>query len=213
MNRGVTGQCDIRTMRQEGCAMKQTLMILTMGVVLLLASCSTTNNGPAPQELRSLEQVVNVDGASASALFATSRLWAARNLIPDTTTVDGDNLRIIGQYAQVITRGDRRKVVYTWVTVEVREGRARIVFDQPSFEERTVTGPVLSVSAQFGPGPQRPPFFGPNFAVANSTPPVISVRTGDVTDMRTITTIRNTWMSMADDFAGVLKNQTTEETW
>jgi hypothetical protein len=31
--------------------------------------------------------------------------------------------------------------------------------------------------------------------------------------MRTITTIRNTWMSMADDFAGVLKNQTTEETW
>jgi hypothetical protein len=72
---------------------------------------------------------------------------------------------------------------------------------------------MVAFSAQFGTGPQRPPFFGPSIAVANSSAPVVQVRSGEVTDLRTITTIRATWTSMADDFARILKDQTTEETW
>jgi len=109
---------------------------------LCFASCASL--GPDVTGPVEYNEVINVDGMSAVDIYTKANMWfvdAFKNADSVIQFSDKESGTIKGKYVSDMTlSGYQQYLTTTTITVEVRDGRCRISFTDPSFKEYLVNG-------------------------------------------------------------------------
>jgi hypothetical protein len=111
-------------------------------VCFCVASCASL--GSDVEGTVEYNEVINVDGMSADDIYIKANMWfvdAFKNADSVIQFSDKGSGTIKGKYvSDLIISGYQQYLTTTTITVEVREGRCRISFTDPSYKEYMVNG-------------------------------------------------------------------------
>jgi len=148
-------------LNEIGVNMKTFIYGLLLFALLLVVSCAATPVKRISEPL-TYNEVVEVDNMSKDALFTKANMWfvdAFRNADSVIQFSEKDSGVIKGKYVGDKTRfaddsfraaGTYLLQVTSTITVEVREGRYRISFDNPTYQVFRDTGYPLEGTARIG---------------------------------------------------------------
>ncbi len=123
-----------------------TALLLAM-VALLITSCASTGaSGAVPDEM---QYIVEVPDKTKDELFIATNSWAVDTFNSAEAVIefsDKDAGIIKGTFTQEIS-GFNNYMTETTITIESREGRARISFDDPKARMTTFMGQPTNPSA------------------------------------------------------------------
>lgn len=126
--------------------MKNKLLIIVMVVVALLSGCATTSTENVVDEM---SIVVEIPNKTADELFVLANSWAVDTFNSAEAVIefsDKDAGIIKGTFSHSIS-GFNTYMTETTITVEVREGRARITFDDPKARMTSLMGQTTNPDA------------------------------------------------------------------
>lgn len=112
--------------------------------VVLLCFVSCASLGPDVSGPVEYNEVINVNGMSATNIYIKANMWfvdAFKNADSVIQFSDKESGTIKGKYVSDMTISSYQQfLTTTTITVEVRDGRCRISFTDPSFKEYLVNG-------------------------------------------------------------------------
>lgn len=164
--------------------MKKMALFLVAALVLL-TSCTTMGSEKASPDLLSMSVVIEVPGSSQDDLFVKANSWMVDTFKSAKSVIqyaDKEAGIVKGKYVQKLPYGllgDYMDVTST-VTVEIKEGKARVSFADASYSQ-TVT----------------------MYSMGGAT----STKEGVVEDLKTITKVRADWEMLATTLKATLTSQ------
>lgn len=151
-----------------------TILSVLMTVSILFTGCVTMGGGQATADMLVLTEIVEVPDASKDELFVRANSWmvdtfrSAESVIQYTDKEAGI---VKGKYLLVLPIGIGEKMnVTSTVTIEVKDERAKITFNDAYYKYTIIVGSASSSEE------------------------------GYVEDIKTITKVRAGWESMAQNF-------------
>ena len=126
--------------------MKNFFVILVISVIAL-TSCASMSGAKAPVEDREMQQIVDVPGKDAKQLYVTANSWFVDTFNSAESVIefqDKDAGIIKGKYAFEYWEGIYEYRVISVITVDVKDGRCRISFNNPHYQivASGLNGPV-----------------------------------------------------------------------
>ena len=131
--------------------MKNGFMII--GLVTLISACATTYN-IAPLSQQRMEEIIEINGVNQDDLYIRANVWFVEQFRHAGSVIqfqDKEAGIIKGKFVFYHTKGFSTLTMHSTITVNVREDRARIVFDSPSYtNQHGQGGPITDdVMTQF----------------------------------------------------------------